>query len=121
MDNGSVLIRVREKCAPLQWPGPTRALLAGACRVSRRCSGTWPSTPGRIRTADPQFRKLLLYPSELRGPDGPAISWRSPLPVKGYPPKDAGAAVPGVLVALTRGPDPEVRRIAEDGVHAWEG
>jgi hypothetical protein len=23
--------------------------------------------PGLIRTADPQFRKLLLYPSELRG------------------------------------------------------
>jgi len=24
--------------------------------------------PGLIRTADKQFRKLLLYPSELRGP-----------------------------------------------------
>ena len=25
--------------------------------------------PGQSRTADKQFRKLLLYPSELRGPD----------------------------------------------------
>jgi hypothetical protein len=23
--------------------------------------------PGRTRTCDPQFRKLLLYPAELRG------------------------------------------------------
>ena len=25
------------------------------------------TTPGRIRTADPQIRNLLLYPAELRG------------------------------------------------------
>ena len=26
--------------------------------------------PGRTRTCDPQFRKLLLYPAELRGQRG---------------------------------------------------
>src|ERR1700704_5422879 len=35
--------------------------------------------PGRSRTADQQFRKLLLYPSELRG------RWAKPIPVShGY-------------------------------------
>src|SRR5690348_7611068 len=36
-------------------------------------AGEWPSenveigVPERTRTSDPQFRKLLLYPAELRG------------------------------------------------------
>jgi hypothetical protein len=28
--------------------------------------------PGRIRTCDPKFRKLVFYPTELR-----ALTWRS--------------------------------------------
>jgi hypothetical protein len=28
------------------------------------------SLPGRTRTCDPQLRRLLLYPPELRGDDG---------------------------------------------------
>jgi hypothetical protein len=27
----------------------------------------WFGDPDRIRTCDPQFRKLMLYPAELRG------------------------------------------------------
>ena len=32
--------------------------------------------PGRTRTCDPQFRKLLLYPAELRGHGLISITWR---------------------------------------------
>ena len=32
--------------------------------------------PGRTRTCDPQFRKLLLYPAELRGRCLISITWR---------------------------------------------
>ena len=37
---------------------------------SNRCldfGGEWRGDPGKIRTSDTQFRKLLLYPPELRG------------------------------------------------------
>ena len=53
------------------------------CRVTsevENCPGRRsgrPSAPGVTRTRGQQFRKLLLYPSELRGPGSP-----SPQPVK---------------------------------------
>ena len=79
---------------PLAWP-PTRALhhkkrralhagrraapiLPGGGSPAERARGTGgpqhESVPGRTRTCDPEFRKFVLYPAELRGLDA-----RSPM------------------------------------------
>jgi hypothetical protein len=42
-----------------------------SCNAARLNGGQlekWDGDPGKTRTSDKQFRKLLLYPPELRGP-----------------------------------------------------
>src|SRR5581483_9737046 len=43
--------------------------------LGRRASSVRGSTPGRTRTCDRQFRKLLLYPAELRGRRGKNLAF----------------------------------------------
>src|SRR5690554_3146274 len=70
--------------------------------------------PGRTRTSDTRFRKPVLYPSELRGPDDPMVlrgeteSAGSGRPVRGQP-GTAGVLLPGAGQPLHALLDP-VRR-----------
>jgi hypothetical protein len=38
-------------------------------------NGTRNGAPGRARTCDPELRRLVLYPTELRAPDGPSTAF----------------------------------------------
>jgi hypothetical protein len=52
-------------CVPVQRAPPTRQPMLTAGDLSR--DGVGKTTPDRIRTCDPRFRKPVLYPLSYRG------------------------------------------------------
>ena len=50
-------------------PKPTNAGCADDAELENRCNTAKAGDPGKTRTCDPWFRKPMLYPAELRGPD----------------------------------------------------
>ena len=69
------------------------ALLAEA-RPTNAAGASPPGVPGRDRTCDPQLRRLLLYPTELRGRKGGRENWSGREDSNLRPPAPKAGALP---------------------------
>src|ERR1700690_1234074 len=85
----------RGAACPIRTILPSRAVVPGRIRPALKSPEF--GDPGWIRTSDPQLRRLVLYPAELRG-----LAWRNVYPRRG--PIERCALGFGRLTCTARGP-----------------